>query len=95
MELNIFMRELESSLVKRGFPEADAREQVTKITRKFTPQDLAEIQNIRTPEEIEPLAEGIASILTKKRAQAAAQQTESTAAYDGSDLLQSLLSFLH
>ncbi len=73
MELNTFMRELEASLVKRGFSEETAREQVAKITRKFTPQDLEEIGNIRSTEGIEPLADGIASILNQKRAEVSGQ----------------------
>ena len=73
MELNVFKNELESALTSRGFSEEVAREQVAKITRKFTPQDLAEIEAIQSTAEIDQLADGIASILNKRAAQNAQQ----------------------
>jgi len=69
MELNIFMRELESALVKRGIPAETARKHVLNLRRSFTADDLADIEKIRSSDEIEGLAESI-SVILKKNTQA-------------------------
>ena len=44
MELNIFMRELESALVERGIPGETAKKHVSNLRRTFTSDDLSEIE---------------------------------------------------
>ena len=65
MELNIFMRELESALVKRGIQDETARKHVANLRRTFTSDDLSEISVIRSTTEIEELADSISLILNK------------------------------
>lgn len=65
MELNIFMRELESALVKRGIPNETAVKHVSNLRRTFTSDDLSEIEAIQSNQEIDELAESIAVILNK------------------------------
>lgn len=75
MELNIFMRELESALVKRGIPDETAVKHVSNLRRTFTGDDLSEIEAIQSNEEIEHLADSISAILNRNR-NAAAPQTQ-------------------
>ena len=65
MELNIFMRELESALVKRGIQDETAKKHVANLRRTFTSDDLSEISAIRSTTEIEELADSISLILNK------------------------------
>lgn len=76
MELNIFMRELESALVKRGIPDETALKHVSNLRRSFTSDDLSEIEAITSGEEVEQLAESIAVILNKNKKNAPRPQTE-------------------
>ena len=69
MELNIFMRNLHSALIRRGIPEETALKHVTNLRRTFTAEDLEDIEAIQSPDEIEQFADSIASILNKKRAE--------------------------
>ena len=75
MELNIFMRELESALVRRGVPTETALRHVTNLRKTFTNDDISEIQAIQSTDEIEGLADNICSILNKRAA--AARQEDS------------------
>ena len=68
MELNVFMRELESALVQRGIPNETALRHVANLKRTFTGDDLSEIEAIRSPDQISDLADSIASILNRNRA---------------------------
>ena len=68
MELNVFMRELESALVQRGIPNDTALRHVANLKRTFTSDDLSEIEAIRSPDQIGELADSIASILNRSRA---------------------------
>ena len=68
MELNVFMRELESALVQRGIPNETALRHVANLKRTFTSDDLSEIEAIRSPDQISDLADSIASILNRSRA---------------------------
>ena len=70
MDLGLFCKGLESSLVRRGIPPESAKRQVATLAKTFTDEDLAEIENITSGEEIEEIAEGIASILTKNKSAA-------------------------
>jgi len=83
MELDIFMKGLESSLVKRGIPSEVAKRHAAALRRTFTEDDLTEIRNIRHESEIDEIADGIASILNKNKnrtsSQAAANAGEYTA----------------
>lgn len=65
MELNIFMRELESALVERGISGETAKKHVSNLRRTFTSDDLSEIEAIQSESEIEQLADSISLILTK------------------------------
>lgn len=67
MELNIFMRELENALVKRGIPNETAFKHVSNLRRTFTSDDLSEIEAIQTRDEIDELADSISLILNKNR----------------------------
>ena len=67
MDLGLFCKGLESSLVRRGIPLESAKRQVATLAKTFTDEDLAEIENITSGEEIEEIAEGIASILAKNK----------------------------
>ena len=73
MELNIFMRELESALVERGIPGETAKKHVSNLRRTFTSDDLSEIEAIQSGSEIEQLADSISLILSKSVRTAAAQ----------------------
>ena len=66
MELNIFMRNLQTALIRRGIPGETALKYVNNIRRSFTPEDLEEIDAIQSPDEIEQFAESFASIYNKK-----------------------------
>ncbi len=67
MELNIFMRELESALKARGIPDETAVKHVANLRRTFTSDDLSEIEAITSREEINELADSISVILNKNR----------------------------
>jgi len=67
MELNIFMRELESALIRRGIPNETALKHVSNLRRTFTTDDLTEIEAIQSTDEIEQLADSISVILNKNR----------------------------
>ncbi len=69
MELNIFLRELESALVQRGIPNETALEQVAIVRRSITSDDLPEIEAIQSPEKIEQMADSLVSILNRNRRQ--------------------------
>lgn len=74
MELNIFMRELESALIKRGIPDETAVKHVSNLRRTFTSDDLSEIKAIQTRDEIDELADSISLILNKNRKSVQNQQ---------------------
>jgi len=77
MELNLFMKELEASLVRRGINPDVANRHVHTLQRTFTDDDLNEIRQIRSADEVEDIADGIALILTKNKLKArSAQLTE-------------------
>lgn len=67
MELNIFMKELESALVKRGVSDETAKKHVSNLRRTFTDDDLSEIEAIQSGSEVEQLADSISLILSKSR----------------------------
>ena len=67
MELNVFMKVLESSLVKFGVPSDVAGHHVATLRKTFTKEDLADIENIRGESEVDAIAGGIASILNKNK----------------------------
>ncbi len=73
MELNIFMKELESALVERGIPDETAKKHVSNLRRTFTSDDLSEIEAIHSKSEIEQLADSIAVILNKNKRTVQAQ----------------------
>ncbi len=78
MELNIFMRELQSALVERGIPEEIASKQVSNFRRSFTDDDLSEIETIQTNDEIEKLADSISAAIVKKMKAARAAQASAS-----------------
>ncbi len=80
MELNIFMRELQSALVQRGIPEELAAKQVSNFRRSFTEDDLSEIEAIQTNDEIDQLADSISAAIVKKMKAARAAQAARNAA---------------
>ena len=67
MELNVFMRELESALVQRGIPNETALRHVSNLKRTLTEDDLSEIEGMRSSEQIDALADSLAVILNRKR----------------------------
>lgn len=67
MELNIFMKELESALITRGIPSETAKKHVSNLRRTFTNDDLSEIEAIQTKNEIDQLADSISVILSRNR----------------------------
>ncbi|MBQ2726755.1 MAG: hypothetical protein IJF78_13705 [Clostridia bacterium] len=79
MELNIFMRELQSALIKRGIPEEIAAKQVSNFRRSFTEDDLSEIEAIQTNDEIEQLADNVSAAIIKKMKAARAAQAAQNA----------------
>ncbi len=74
MELNIFMRELESALIERGIASETAKKHVSNLRRTFTSDDLSEIEAIQSGNEIEQLADSISLILTKNTRNAVERQ---------------------
>lgn len=75
MELDHFLEGLKHALVERGIPPEAAAKHVAALGRTFTEDDLAEIQGIRSPAEIEEIADSIAEILHKNKAARAAAKT--------------------
>jgi len=75
MELNIFMRELESALIERGIAGETAKKHVANLGRTFTSDDLSEIEAIQSGSEIEQLADSISLILNKNTRNAAERQS--------------------
>lgn len=75
MELDHFLEGLKHALVERGIPPEAAAKHVAALGRTFTEDDLAEIQSIRSPAEIEEIADSIAEILHKNKAARAAAKT--------------------
>ena len=73
MELNIFMRELESALIERGISGETAKKHVSNLRRTFTSDDLSEIEAIQSGSEIEQLADSISLILSKSTRKAVVQ----------------------
>ena len=67
MELDVFMKVLESSLVKHGVPSDMAGQHAATLRTTFTQGDLADIENIRSEAEVDSIAAGIASILNKHK----------------------------
>ena len=67
MELNVFMRELESALVQRGIPNETALRHVANLKRTFTSDDLSEIEAIQSNDQINELADSISVILNRNR----------------------------
>ena len=78
MELNIFMRELQTALVQRGIPEELAAKQVANFRRSFSEDDLSEIEAIQTNDEIEKLADSISAAIVKKMKAARAAQASAS-----------------
>jgi len=76
MELNIFMRELETALVERGIPGETAKKHVSNLRRTFTSDDLSEIEAIQSGSEIEQLADSISLILNKSTRSAVQSQAD-------------------
>ncbi|MBE6599413.1 MAG: hypothetical protein E7638_08235 [Ruminococcaceae bacterium] len=67
MELNVFIKDLEASLIRRGIHPEIAGRHVSTLQRTFTEDDLREIGQIQSPAEVEEIAESIALILTKNK----------------------------
>ncbi len=65
MELNIFMRELETALVERGISGETAKKHVSNLRRSFTDDDLAEIESLHSVSAVNELADSIALVLSK------------------------------
>lgn len=78
MELDHFLEGLKNALVERGIPPEAAAKHVAALGRTFTEDDLAEIQSIRSPAEIEEIADSIAEILHKNKAARAAAKAGQT-----------------
>ena len=78
MELSIFMKELESALIKRGIPAELAHNHVASIRRTFTSDDLSEIASIKSESAINDLADSISNVLKKKKGFIAAFSSKST-----------------
>ena len=74
MELGLFLEGLKTSLVNRGIPPEAAAKHVAALGKTFTADDLTEIQSIRSPAEIEEIADSIAAIIYKNKAARAAAQ---------------------
>ena len=75
MELNIFMRELESALIERGISGETAKKHVSNLRRTFTSDDLSEIEAIQSGSEIEQLADSI-SLILQRSTRSAVQQSQ-------------------
>ncbi len=65
MELNVFLRELESALVQRGVPNETALKQVAIVRRSITSDDLSDIDNLQSSEEINQMADSLVVILNR------------------------------
>ncbi|MBQ8401850.1 MAG: hypothetical protein IJX14_07975 [Clostridia bacterium] len=74
MELGLFLEGLKTSLVNRGIPPEAAAKHVAALGKTFTADDLTEIQSIRSPAEIEEIADSIAAIIYKNKAARSASQ---------------------
>jgi len=67
MELDLFLKGLESSLRERGIPPEAAAKHVSSLSRTFTEDDLAEIKSVQSQDEIDEIADSIAAILYKSK----------------------------
>ncbi len=76
MELSLFLEGLKKSLVDRGIPPEVAAKHVASLGRTFTEDDLTEIKSIRSPSEIDQIADSIAAIIHKNKASRAAAQPQ-------------------
>ena len=65
MELSIFMKQLETALIKRGVSPETAHKHVSNIRRTFTSEDISEINSMHTADELNALADSIASMIQK------------------------------
>ncbi|MBE6541885.1 MAG: hypothetical protein E7672_05500 [Ruminococcaceae bacterium] len=79
MELNIFIKELESALKERGIPEETALKHVSNLKRTFTNDDLSEIEAITSTDEINDLADSISVILNKNKKTTAVEPRKTSA----------------
>ena len=68
MELNVFLRELESALVQRGVPNETALKQVSIVRRSITSDDISEIESLQSGEKIDEMADNLVMILNRNRA---------------------------
>lgn len=75
MELGLFLDGLKTSLMNRGIPPEVAARHVAALGRTFTEDDLTEIESIRSPSEIDEIADSIAAILYKNKASRNAGQS--------------------
>lgn len=83
MELNVFMRELESALVQRGIPNETASRYVSSIRRTLTEDDIAEIGQYQTQDEVNRLADNIFAINKDRKQKALEAQTRPAAPASG------------
>ena len=85
MEINAFVSSLESALIRRGIPEDRAARQVASLRQSFTKEDFEEIEALQSPDEIDKLADNLASIMQKSPA-AKTDTTESAAPLTPADV---------
>lgn len=78
MELNIFMRELETALIERGISGETAKKHVSNLRRSFTDDDLAEIESLHSADAVGELADSIALVLTKNSRNAVAREAQAS-----------------
>ncbi len=70
MELNIFIKHLEGSLINRGISPDVVDKHIHTLQRTFTDDDLREIQSLQSAEEVEEIAENIYQLLQKNKIKA-------------------------
>lgn len=76
MELNMFIRELEASLVRHGINPEVANKHANTLLRTFTEDDLNEIRQLQSKAEVDDIAGSIALLLQKNKIRPAVQQPE-------------------
>ena len=70
MELNVFLGELKQALINRGVAPEAAERHAGKLQQSFEADDLKEIEEMDSNDEIEALADSVALILKKRTPQA-------------------------
>ena len=67
MEMNVFMDKLTEALIARGVTETNAQKHAETLRRSFDEDDLREIEDMDSTDEIDAIADSVAAILNRKK----------------------------